>query len=140
MDRPNTQDGLLGELCPQSRPVVPTVPQPVEEIIDRPDIQRVLLGLSLCVMLFGMLKLMISSPVENHQALGHPTTGFRVDVNHATAAELTLLPQVGPVLADRIIEEREAHGPFLSVADIARTAGIGPDRIANLEPLVATSP
>lgn len=48
-----------------------------------------------------------------------------VDVNTATVAELERLPGIGPALAARIVEERNQHGPFASVEDIARVSGIG---------------
>lgn len=50
----------------------------------------------------------------------------RIDLNAAGAAELTLIPGIGPRLADRILDEREAHGPFRSVDELRRVNGIGP--------------
>ncbi len=35
-----------------------------------------------------------------------------VNINTASSEELELLPRVGPALAGRIIEFREANGPF----------------------------
>lgn len=49
-----------------------------------------------------------------------------VDLNTADAAELTLLPGVGPRLAERIVENRSALGPFASVDELQRVPGIGP--------------
>jgi competence ComEA-like helix-hairpin-helix protein len=43
------------------------------------------------------------------------------------------LPRVGPKLARRIAEERDAHGPFGSLAGLARVPGIGPALLAGLE-------
>lgn len=66
-----------------------------------------------------------------------PTTAaLRVDVNHAAAPELELLPGVGPVLAARIIEDRAAHGPFRSIDDLQRVRGIGAKTAEKLRPLV----
>ena len=53
-----------------------------------------------------------------------------INVNIATASDLERLPGVGPVLASRIIEEREANGPFVSADDLDRVSGIGPKKIA----------
>jgi len=50
----------------------------------------------------------------------------RVDVNTATAAELERLPQVGPVLARRIVEDRARRGPFRTDRELTRVDGIGP--------------
>jgi competence protein ComEA len=58
-----------------------------------------------------------------------------MDVNRATAAELELLPRIGPTLAGRIVEERERGGPFASVQDLQRVRGIGPATVARLDSL-----
>ncbi|MFG0275944.1 MAG: ComEA family DNA-binding protein [Phycisphaerales bacterium] len=51
----------------------------------------------------------------------------RVDLNTAPEAELGLLPRIGPTLAERIVEEREANGPFTDLEELAeRVRGIGP--------------
>jgi len=47
-----------------------------------------------------------------------------VDINTATAAELDGLPGIGPVLAQRIVEYRNQHGPFGTVKDLAEVQGI----------------
>ena len=49
----------------------------------------------------------------------------RVDVNTASAAELERLPEVGPVLAQRIVEYRTRHGRFHSPEELQRVRGIG---------------
>jgi competence protein ComEA len=55
-----------------------------------------------------------------------------VDVNYASAADLEALPGVGPVLADRIFEYREEHGPFNTVEDLLDVPGIGEGKLAAL--------
>ena len=62
-----------------------------------------------------------------------------VDVNVAGAAQLDTLPGVGPVLAQRIIDYRTAHGPFHDVNELERVPGIGPSTMADLRPLVTVS-
>jgi competence protein ComEA len=54
------------------------------------------------------------------------------DLNRATAADLLCLPGVGPVLAERIVAERTAHGPYRDVADLARVKGVGAARVERL--------
>lgn len=49
----------------------------------------------------------------------------RVNLNTATAEELTALRGVGEALAARIVADREAHGPFRRVEEITRVKGIG---------------
>ena len=56
-----------------------------------------------------------------------------VAVNRATREELACLPGIGAVLAARIVAERDAHGVFRDVADLARVQGLGPSRIERLK-------
>lgn len=49
-----------------------------------------------------------------------------IDLNRATAAELQLLPGVGPALSRRIVEYREAKGRFGKIEDVMQVSGIGP--------------
>lgn len=57
---------------------------------------------------------------------------LRIDLNRAPEAELTLLPGIGPVLALRIVEDRQRNGPFDSVDSLQRVSGIGPRTLENL--------
>ena len=61
-----------------------------------------------------------------------PPPDDRIDLNAASAAELQRLPGIGPVGADRIVEERELGGPYRSVGDLVRVAGFGPSRVRGL--------
>jgi competence protein ComEA len=60
-----------------------------------------------------------------------------VPVNTATAEELTALPGIGPVLAQRIVDFREAHGPFDALGDLGEVSGIGPKILASLADAVS---
>lgn len=55
-----------------------------------------------------------------------------VDLNRASAGELEALPGVGPVLAGRIFDYREDHGPFAAVEDLLDVPGIGEGKLAAL--------
>ena len=48
-----------------------------------------------------------------------------VNINTATLEQLQTLPKIGPVLAQRILDYRDANGPFANVTDIANVEGIG---------------
>lgn len=60
----------------------------------------------------------------------------KVNVNTADQAELETLPGIGPSLAARIIEHRDANGPFASIQDLLEVSGIGEKTLANLEPYI----
>jgi len=49
-----------------------------------------------------------------------------LDVNTASTEELMLLPGIGPVKAQAIVEYRMRHGRFSSLADLKKVRGIGP--------------
>lgn len=57
-----------------------------------------------------------------------------LNINTASAAELQLLPRIGPTLSARIVEDRETNGPFESIEALDRVKGIGPRTIQNLRP------
>ena len=59
--------------------------------------------------------------------------GERVDLDTASAQQIERLPRVGPQLARRIVDEREAHGPFGSLEGLKRVSGIGPGTLKGFE-------
>ena len=52
-------------------------------------------------------------------------TDNRIDLNSATAEQLDSLPGIGPVMANRILEWRQAHQRFSSVDELQEVEGIG---------------
>ena len=60
-----------------------------------------------------------------------------VDLNTATVDQLDALPGVGPVLAQRIVSWREAHGGFRTVDDLQQVPGIGARKFSDLKALVS---
>ena len=60
-----------------------------------------------------------------------------VHLNTAGLAELDTLPRIGPALAQRIIDWREANGPFTSVDQLLDVAGIGDAVYSGLVDLVS---
>ena len=50
----------------------------------------------------------------------------RIDVDKASAEELTRLPRIGPALASRIVADREDNGAFGSLEGLTRVSGVGP--------------
>ena len=52
-----------------------------------------------------------------------------IDVNSATVDQLAGLAQIGPILAERIVQYRQSHGPFRSLDELDKIPGIGKKRI-----------
>lgn len=65
-----------------------------------------------------------------------PAVSFPLDVNSATAEDLTALPGIGPVLAQRIVTYRESHGDFQAVEELLNVEGIGEKRMESIAELL----
>jgi len=77
----------------------------------------------ICVLLFGLLA---AGPVFAQEL---------IDINSATAQELTTLPGIGPVIAGKIVEYREAKA-FSSVEEVLEVKGIGPAKFEAIKDLI----
>lgn len=61
-----------------------------------------------------------------------------VNINTANEQELQTLPGIGQVFSQRIIQYREANGPFKSIEDIKKVEGIGDGRFQQIKDLITT--
>lgn len=52
-----------------------------------------------------------------------------LNINTATAEQLEQLPQIGEVIAARIVAYRELHGAFGSITELMNVEGIGEGRM-----------
>ena len=57
-----------------------------------------------------------------------------INVNRATKAEFDSLTGIGPVIASRIINYRNANGPFLALDDLLKVSGIGSKTLERIRP------
>ena len=62
-----------------------------------------------------------------------PDPGYRMQPNTASAAELQLLPRVGPKLAANLIDARQ-RAPFTKLIDLDAVPRIGPATLAAMQP------
>ncbi|HRC85040.1 MAG TPA: helix-hairpin-helix domain-containing protein [Thermoanaerobaculia bacterium] len=84
--------------------------------------------LALCLALLALPSFAAEAPAQG-----------KVNVNTATAEQLTLLPRVGPALAERILDFRKENGPFKKPEDLMLVRGIGQKSFELLAPYVTTS-
>ncbi|KPK42433.1 MAG: hypothetical protein AMJ78_02495 [Omnitrophica WOR_2 bacterium SM23_29] len=56
-----------------------------------------------------------------------------VNINIADANELEILPNIGPALAKRIVDYRNAHGRFLFKEDLMKVKGIGHNKFDEIK-------
>ncbi|MCC6319700.1 MAG: Flp pilus assembly complex ATPase component TadA [Gemmatimonadaceae bacterium] len=78
----------------------------------------------------------VRAPTATRAAPDDQRSTVRVDVNMAGVPELVALPGVGPSLARRIVEHRQAHGPYATLQALGEVKGLGPRLLARLAPHV----
>ena len=59
-----------------------------------------------------------------------------VNINTASTDQLSLLPRVGPALAQRIVDYRDTNGRFKSTEELILVRGIGESTYEQIEPFV----
>ena len=68
---------------------------------------------------------------EHHRKAKKKVT-LPLHINTASADDLCALKGVGPKLAEKIIEQRTASGPFKGPADLKKVHGIGKKKLENM--------
>ena len=63
-------------------------------------------------------------------------TAGKINLNKATAAELSQLKGIGMKYAERIVEFRDKNGPFKQVEDLLKVQGIGPKTLEKNKGLI----
>ena len=56
-----------------------------------------------------------------------------IDINSASQQELTQIKSIGPEMAKRVIDYREANGLFKSIDDLIKVKGIGKKTLARIK-------
>ena len=75
-------------------------------------------------------------PAEEVTEETEPATVFPLNINTATIPELDELPGIGPVLAQRIVDYREAHGGYKAVEELVKVNGIGDAKLMEILDLI----
>lgn len=57
---------------------------------------------------------------------------FPININEANIDQLCAIPGIGPTIAQRIIDYRNEHGPFLKPEDLLNVKGIGEKKLENM--------
>jgi len=98
----------------------------------RPIALLILVG----IMLLGCLAVMGDRPVKQADLAATQPITYRIDVNQADRDTLTLLPGIAQGKAQRIVDTRQALGPFQQTRDLIQVPMIGEKTAAALDPWV----
>jgi len=66
-------------------------------------------------------------------AASQPAPETKINLNTASAEQLTALPGVGEKLAARIVEYRQKSGSFKSVQELMNVKGVGEKNLARIQ-------
>jgi len=69
-----------------------------------------------------------------------PASTRLININTAALEELDELPDIGPVIAQRIIDYRTANGPFMAIEEIVKVQGIGQVTFEKIKDLITIEP
>ena len=64
------------------------------------------------------------------------TPAKKININSASVQELQKLPQIGAVVAQRIVDYRGKNGKFTKIEEIMKVKGIGEKTFLKLKPLI----
>ena len=92
---------------------------------------------------FGAVAALLLAAIElraaDTEAAAAAASGAKININQASAAQLTLLPRIGGKVADRIVDYRKEHGSFARPEDLMEVKGIGEKLFLVLKPYVTVS-
>lgn len=74
-----------------------------------------------------------SAPKKASTSQEQPAQPAKVNINTASQGELETLPQIGPKIAQRILEFRKEHGNFKSLEELMNVKGIGEKTYAKMK-------
>lgn len=90
-----------------------------------------------------IIKFKSNSPGYSLEKISGPQLvclGRPIDLNLADECDLVAIPGIGPRLAKKIVDSREASGGFSRVEDLQAIPGIGRKKFARMTPYVEVKP
>ena len=84
---------------------------------------------------FGALERLSAAPAS--EKAGAVPVQAVVNINKASASELESIWGIGPMLAERIVDYRVAHGRFEALEDLIQVPGIGQAKFEKIKSQIA---
>ncbi len=78
----------------------------------------------------------LTNPVRRDR-INPVATNYRINVNTADPATLALLSGISLKIGGYIVEHREKHGPFRTLADLDEVNRLGPVTIQKIAPYIS---
>jgi competence protein ComEA len=91
-------------------------------------------------LLIATSPLAAQSPTTSRDARTTAPAAAMINLNTATAAELEMLPGIGPKVAARIVEYRQKKGPFKKIEELMNVQGIGEKSFLKLRAQLTVTP
>lgn len=92
------------------------------------------------IMLVIVLVVSTRRATTQHELAASEPVTYRIDPNTADVDELSLLPGIGPGIARRIVDDREANGRFGSSVQMQRVRFVGEKTSAAIDPWTVFEP
>lgn len=72
------------------------------------------------------------------ETTARPEPEYPININEADVWTLDFLPGIGETIAGRIVDYRDANGPFTQLTDLLNVEGIGEKRLEQILPYITT--
>lgn len=94
------------------------------------------IGIAIVCGLLLSRSLLTGNTCQIDQLKEKQTLQLRIDINTADAAELAMLPKIGPQTAVKILEARQVLGKFSDITELSHVPGVGPATLSRIGPLI----
>jgi len=102
-----------------------------------PGIRTVCCTLTLCIgLLYGSMPALAQKADADPAPTAKTTAAAKINLNSATAEQLTTIPGIGPATARLIIEHRTNVGKFSRIEELMNIRGIGEKKFQSMKDLV----
>lgn len=100
-----------------------------KSLLTQADISIAIILVCSSLITYSFLSIATASRLRRHTT---DTILFITDINSAPKSELSILPGIGPELAEKIVTHREKIGEFGALNELLEVSGIGDKKISQI--------